>query len=207
MVVVDRLAAGAKGLSGKARFCMKEMEKLYLWGRILLYVFLVGWGVRFLAGNPNAPVVLNSFMHHVNLPIHEAGHIIFGPFGEFLGVLGGTLMQLLIPLAFVITFLVKYKNSFGSAVTLWWLAQNFMDIAPYIDDARAQRLLLLGGVTGRDAPGYHDWNNILGQLGWLEHDHLIARMSYDVGRILMVAMFVWGGYLLVKHFRSLKASP
>lgn len=186
---------------------MKETEKLYLWGRVLLYVFLVGWGVRFLAGHPNAPVVLNSFMHHVNLPIHEAGHIIFGPFGEFLGVLGGSLMQLLIPLAFVITFLVKYKNSFGSSVTLWWLAQNFMDIAPYIDDARAQRLLLLGGVTGRDAPGYHDWNNILGRLGWLEYDHLIAKISYDVGRLLMVAMFVWGGYVLLKQYRDLKAPP
>ena len=186
---------------------MKETEKLYLWGRVLLYVFLVGWGVRFLAGHPNAPVVLNSFMHHVNLPIHEAGHIIFGPFGEFLGVLGGSLMQLLIPLAFVITFLVRYKNSFGSSVTLWWLAQNFMDIAPYIDDARAQRLLLLGGVTGRDAPGYHDWNNILGRLGWLEYDHLMARISYDVGRLLMVAMFVWGGYVLLKQYRDLKASP
>jgi hypothetical protein len=60
-------------------------------------------------------------------------------------------------------------------------------------------------VTGRDAPGYHDWNNILGHLGWLEHDHLIARMSYDAGRILMVAMFVWGGYVLLRQLQDLKA--
>jgi len=29
---------------------------------------------------------------------------------------------------------------------------------------RAQQLILLGGVTGRDQPGYHDWNNLLALL-------------------------------------------
>ena len=185
---------------------MNETEKAYFWGRVLFYLFLVGWGLRFVAGNPNADVVLKSFMHMVNLPIHEAGHLIFSPLGWFMGVLGGTLLQILLPLLFVMTFLIKYRNEFGSAVTLWWLAQNFMDISPYIDDARAQRLLLLGGVTGRDAPGYHDWNNILGHLGWLQHDHLIARISYDIGRFLMVSMFVWGGYVLLKKYRALRRS-
>ena len=108
---------------------MNETERMLFWGRALLYFFLVGWGFRFLAGNPNADVVLYSFMHNVNLPIHEAGHIVFAPLGWFMGVLGGTLMQILVPLAFVITFLTKYRNEFGSAVTLWWLAQNFMDIS------------------------------------------------------------------------------
>ncbi len=182
---------------------MHDMERTWFYGRLILYLFLVVWGVRFIAGGPDAPVVLNSFMHNVNLPLHEAGHVIFGPFGWFIGVLGGTLMQLLVPLLFVITFLVKEKNSFGSAVTLWWFGQNFMDIAPYIGDARAQRLLLLGGVTGKDAPGYHDWNNILGHLGWLDKDQLIASISYDIGRFLMVAMFLWGGYLLLVQFNAL----
>lgn len=184
---------------------MDETKKLYFWGRILLYLILVVWGIRFIGGHPNAPVVLNSFMHNVNLPIHEAGHIVFGIFGWFIGVLGGSLMQLLIPLAFVLVFLLKYKNYFGSSVTLWWLAQNFMDISPYIDDARAQRLLLLGGVTGNDVPGYHDWNNILGHLGWLEHDHLIARISYDIGRFLMFIMILWGLYVLLRQYSELKA--
>ena len=185
---------------------MNGNQKTYFWGRVLLYLFLIGWGLRFLAGNPNADVVLKSFMHMVNLPIHEAGHIVFSPLGRFMGVLGGTLMQIIIPLAFVLTFLIGERNKYGSAVSLWWLAQNFMDISPYIGDARAQRLLLLGGVTGRDAPGYHDWNNILSQLGWLQHDHLIASISYDIGRILMVSMFVWGGYVLLKQYKALRMS-
>ncbi len=185
----------------------KELEKIYVLGRVGLYLFLTVWGIRFIAGHPNAPVVLNSFMHNVNLPIHEAGHIIFAPFGSFLRVLGGSLMQILAPLAFVLAFGLQYRNLYAASITLWWLAQNFMDIAPYIADARAQRLILLGGITGRDLPGYHDWNNILGRLGWLEHDQLIAGISYDIGRFLMVVMIVFGAYVLTRQFRALQAGP
>jgi len=37
------------------------------------------------------------FMHLVNLPFHEAGHIIFKAFGRFIIFLGGCLGQLLMP--------------------------------------------------------------------------------------------------------------
>ena len=36
----------------------------------------------------------------VDFLIHEAGHPIFGIFGEFIGVAGGSLLQVLVPLAF-----------------------------------------------------------------------------------------------------------
>ncbi len=86
---------------------------------------------------------------------------------------------------------------------MWWVAQNFMDIAPYINDARAQRLLLLGGVTGRDVPGYHDWHNILGRLGWLRYDHAIANFSYNLGIVLMITALIWAGSLLFLQYKSL----
>jgi len=37
------------------------------------------------------------FLDRVDLVFHEAGHVIFGFFGEFIGLLGGSLMQVLIP--------------------------------------------------------------------------------------------------------------
>jgi hypothetical protein len=184
-----------------------RVNPVFFWSRVILYGFLVIWGIRFLLGNPDHDVVLLSFMHNVNLPIHEAGHMVFRFLGDFMGVLGGSIMQLLIPAIFVVAFVYQQKNAFGGAISLWWLAQNFMDLAPYIGDARVQRLVLLGGVTGREAPGYHDWNNILGRLGWLQHDETIAAASYDIGRVLMVAMFVWGGYLLLLQYRVMKHGP
>ena len=38
-----------------------------------------------------------GFIHGIDLIFHEAGHVIFGFFGQFLAVLGGSLMQVLIP--------------------------------------------------------------------------------------------------------------
>ena len=42
--------------------------------------------------------VLGSFWHLVNLPFHEAGHILFRPFGRLMTSLGGSITQLLMPL-------------------------------------------------------------------------------------------------------------
>lgn len=40
---------------------------------------------------------------YVNLAIHEGGHLLFRPFGDLLYFLGGSLTQVLLPLAFVST--------------------------------------------------------------------------------------------------------
>lgn len=80
-----------------------------------------------------------------------------------------------------------------------------MDIGPYIADARSGELLLLGGVTGRDVPGYHDWENVLGDLNLLQYDRALGALSYDLGRLLMLAAFAWGGYLLARQGRELRA--
>jgi hypothetical protein len=42
-----------------------------------------------------------SLVDSLDLPIHEAGHPLFGFFGEFIGFAGGTLMQLLVPAVFL----------------------------------------------------------------------------------------------------------
>ena len=78
------------------------------------------------------------------------------------------------------------RDPFGASVALWWTAENFMDMAPYINDARALELILLGGVTGQETDG-HDWENILSTLGWLRYDHRLAHLSYNVGIALMLA--------------------
>jgi hypothetical protein len=85
---------------------------------------------------------------------------------------------------------------------LWWTAESMMDIAPYINAARALDLMLVGGVTGKETDG-HDWGNILGMLGWLHYDHRIAHLAYDLGIVLMLVSFIWGGWLLLRHYRRL----
>ena len=116
--------------------------------------------------------VMDSVLHLPNLVFHEAGHVLFAFFGRFLTVLGGSLFQFALPLALAGAFL-RQNDPFGAAVCTWWAGQNLLDLAPYIADARALQLVLLGGRTGAEVEG-HDWEYLLGQLGWLRFDRPLA---------------------------------
>lgn len=172
-------------------------------GRVLIFLALVVWGVRLMTHSIASNYVGESFLHLINLPFHEAGHVFFAPFGRFIQVLGGTLGQWLVPFTVLCAFVVK-GNPFGGVVGLWWLGESFLDIAPYMDDARAGQLMLLGGVTGSEVADYHDWEVILTKLGWMRHDHLIARLSFGIGVALMLVSFAWGGWVLWRQVKQLR---
>jgi hypothetical protein len=137
---------------------------------------------------------MNSFVHLVNLVFHEAGHIIFSPFGQFMTILGGSLMQIVIPLICAGTFLWQQDDRFGASVCLWWAGESLMDLAPYINDARELRLMLLGGPA--DAVEGHDWEAILTSLGWLHLDHTLARGAWWTAAIVMVGALAWSGFAI-----------
>ena len=111
------------------------------------------------------------------------------------------------PLICFLVFLLKYKNTFGAAVAFWWFGENFLDIAPYINDARDLTLPLLGGNTGRNAPyGFHDWEFILNETGLIRYDHTVAAACYSIGIALMLIALIWSAYLLHKQYRNLDLS-
>lgn len=171
-------------------------------GRVAVFLLLLWWGRALIFTPLETNYTGESFLHLINLPFHEAGHLLFIPLGRFMTILGGSLGQILMPLVCLATFLIKTRDPFGASVALWWTAESFMDIAPYINDAREMDLMLLGGVTGKETDG-HDWNNLLTMLGWLEYDHRLAHFAYNFGILLMLASFAWGGLLLLKHYRRL----
>jgi hypothetical protein len=156
-------------------------------GRIVLWIALAVWTVSLV----RAPgeMVMDSFMHLINLPFHEAGHIIFSPFGRFLTILGGSLMQLLVPAVCGAALYFQTDDPFGAAVCAWWMGENLLDLAPYINDARSLQLMLLGGPA--NAVEGHDWEAILESLGWLHLDHAIANAAHSIGAVLMVAALAW----------------
>lgn len=140
-----------------------------------------------------------GFMHAINLPFHEAGHVVFGVFGEFIGSLGGTLGQLLIPIICGIALLRTSGDTFGASLCTAWFGQNWLDIAPYMADARAGELLLLGGNYGQSSPyGFHDWEFILGETGLLAYDRVLATLTLNGGRLILLAAFAWGAWLLMR---------
>jgi hypothetical protein len=181
-----------------------DTNPLYLGGRALLIIILLIWGWRLALCPLKSTCVFESFLHLINLPFHEAGHIIFRPFGRYMTSLGGSLGQLLMPVICGIALILTRRDSFGGSVCLWWFGQNFIDLAPYIYDARAGVLPLVGGNTGRTSPyGFHDWEFLLNEVGLLRYDHLIAGIAHKVGIVLMSIAILWGGYLLIRQYKNL----
>lgn len=128
------------------------------------------------------------WLDSLDLAIHESGHLLFAFAGDTLTLLGGTLMQLLVPLAFVVA-LWRRGDRHGATVPLWWAGQNCWNISVYMRDARAQMLPLVGG-------GEHDWALLLGQWGWLEHDQGLGGAVYLVGVALYLTAII-GGWLVL----------
>ena len=169
-------------------------------GRGLLLFLAALWTVGFLAHGLDAPHISRSFLHLLHLVFHEAGHVVFSPFGHFVMVLGGTLMQLLVPAALLAAFLLQNRQPFPAALMLWWGGSSLVDVAPYVADARALALPLLDGRTGAEVEG-HDWEYILTALGWLRYDVLLGRLAFGLGCALMVLALAWGGYVLALQAR------
>jgi hypothetical protein len=118
-------------------------------------------------------------------------------------VLGGTLGQLIMPVVAGVALLRTNRDAFGASLALWWFGQSMMDCAPYINDARDLKLMLLGGGTGADRPGIHDWENILLDLGLIEHDRRIAFAVDKLGEFLLLLGLAWGARVLWLQYRAL----
>jgi hypothetical protein len=159
-------------------------------GRAILLILLARWTCLFLFWPMREDTIGASFLHTIDLMFHEAGHVLFSPFGELMTTLGGSLMQVLVPIACGIAFVTTSPNLFGAAVMCWWTGQNLLDVAIYINDARALQLTLLGGFTGAEVEG-HDWEHILQLTGLTLHDHQIAWTTHVVGAVLMLAALAW----------------
>lgn len=163
-------------------------------GRAALLALLAWWTVRFVPHPLDAGRVIDSFLHLINLPFHEAGHIVFIPLGEFMTILGGSLFQIIIPIVCAVAF-ARRDDWFGMSVCLWWAGENLVDLGPYIADARALQLPLIGGQTGAEVYG-HDWEAILEMLGWLHLDHKIGMGAHIAGSVIMIASLGLGGWCL-----------
>jgi hypothetical protein len=166
------------------------LRRVGLVGRALLLIGLAVWTWSF-ARAPMGLATADSVLHLPNLVFHEAGHVILGVFGRFVAAVGGSLFQVAVPLALAGAFL-RQRDSFGAAVCSWWAGQNLLDIAPYIADARSLQMVLLGGRTGAEVEG-HDWEYILGELGWLHLDRTLGLTAHRLGLVIMFAALVWGG--------------
>lgn len=123
-----------------------------------------------------------TFLDGVNLFIHEAGHLIFAFLGEDLMLLGGTIVQILVPSIFLGYFFYQ-QNFFSVFFCLFWIGNNLINISVYIKDAVYMSLPLVGG-------GKHDWNLLLTKRGMLEKSDLIGSIVWFLGVVCILASLV-----------------
>jgi hypothetical protein len=138
------------------------------------------------------------FIDNVNLAIHEAGHLLFMFFGEFIGILGGTILQIALPVITVTAF-IKQEDRFAVTFSIVWLGTNMFSVARYLADAQNQLLPLvhLGG-----GEPIHDWNYLLAHLNLLDQCGFISGVIYALGYLLIVGAIFYGAFLLARQ-RSL----
>lgn len=124
---------------------------------LLSYLAFMLWFLLF-SYRPDDPLGFHPpwgiwVMDMLNLFVHEAGHLFFGLFGRTISVLGGTLMQCLLPLALVVVTLKERVQRAG--LPLFWCGESLINASAYIADAPYRNLKLIReGLI-------HDWHYLL----------------------------------------------
>lgn len=162
-------------------------------GRVAGLTILVVLALKILGrGLTHVPGGALGFIHGVDLIFHEAGHVILGFFGEFVHILGGSLLQMVIPAVCAIYFFGQRQPA-GCAVALFWAGESLTDVAIYVADGQRRALPLLSeGMT-------HDWNYLLGRLGLLGYADGLGRLVFTAGALTMLAAL---GLLAHDAFRA-----
>ena len=135
-------------------------------------------------------------LHGSLLIFHEAGHMLFMPFGEFMMILGGSLFQLMVP-AFFIAYFAHRRDWYAASFAALYLAASLAGVAIYIADARAGELPLLGGERSN-----HDWTFLLIEMELLDRDTTIGWYVMRVGGLVFWMALASGGYFAWYRRRS-----
>jgi len=138
---------------------------------------------------------INAFIHNIDLPIHEFGHLFFGIiFGgqSLMMIAGGSLFQTIFPCILAGSFFFR-KDYLGFAVCSLWVGENLIDVSYYIADASAREMPLITGD-----PDTHDWFNILSELNILQMDTRIGRVIFFLGSLLMISSLLYAFYVVNK---------
>jgi hypothetical protein len=161
---------------------------LFAYLSYLLYIMIAEYDPT--AGNFRPPFLL-WITDWMNLYMHEAGHVLFKMFGRTIYFLGGSLTQVLLPLALVLV-IARQRNWYIGAAG-FWLGENMVNVSVYIKDAPYRKLHLIGqGLI-------HDWN-------WLLSNNLdvaepLADAVFVIGIVICFASIVVGVLLSIRDFR------
>ena len=160
---------------------------ILVYGLVLLHLWLAKV-VLSLSWDPASGSLIDTAL----MPIHEGGHTLFAFFGTFLAVLGGSLLQWLVPLFLVVGF-VRQRDLYAicAGIVVFGVSLNstyvYMDSAFHLEKYPDMVFVTLGDAQQEAT---HDWQYLFGSLGmYHSSDAVVALM-----RVLSLGM-LWCGWL------------
>lgn len=136
-----------------------------------------------------------SFLDLVDLPIHETGHLLFRPFGEFMMIVGGSLFQVIFPAVFV-GYFVWHEKPYSAAIVLFWVGQSILNVWVYASDAVVMQLVLTSGFTGTEG-SFHDWNYLLTETGLIKSTKIVSGIIRAAGTLTIITAGIFSIYYSV----------
>lgn len=173
------------------------MSTFVLTLKLLFCAFLCYLLVFLLTGyDPASPGFRPPFvlwvLDTINLFIHEAGHLFLRPFGMFVHILGGSLVQVALPAALLA---VTWRQNIGQiGYAGFWVGQSMINVSVYIQDAPVRKLRLIArGVI-------HDWAWLLN--GNPEWAALLGGVVYWTGILICAASVGALAVLALRAYRE-----
>jgi len=169
------------------------------WLRAALLSYLAYAGARHVEAGVRGEY--RSWFAGITLAFHELGHLVLAPFGRTMMLLGGSLFQVLIPIAAGVYLLLRQHDWFGLPVAGVWLATSLFELSSYVDDANRNNLPLVG--MGDNV--IHDWDALLTEHHLLNHAQTFAgliRASAIGALALSIALGLWLLFAMVPPPRT-----
>ena len=154
---------------------------------VLLHLWFgtVVWGATL---DPTYTCILDSVL----MPIHEGGHLLFSLLGTWMGVLGGSLLQWLVPVLLIGSF-ARQRDAYAVCAGVMALGLSLRGSYVYMDSAfhgekyPDMMVVSLGDPTQE---GIHDWQYLFGSLKlYHESERIVA------GVHALYLTLLWGGWL------------
>jgi len=136
-----------------------------------------------------------SFLDMVDLPIHETGHLLFRPFGEFMMIAGGSLFQIIFPVVFV-GYFIWHEKYYSAAIVLFWVGRSVLNVWVYASDAVVMQLVLTSGFTGTEG-SFHDWNYLLTETGLIKSTKIVSGIIRATGTLTIITAGIFSIYYSV----------
>ena len=169
----------------------------YWWARLPVYVWMAYTISLYLGDSEFIGYRLANPINAIDFGMHELGHFLFIPLGQFMTIAGGSLMQILFPLAWA--GIAVYKRwYFAAGLCVVWMGLSGIDVSIYAADAQVRLLPLVS--LGGDYDSAHDWYQMLSRLDMLEQTNQVASAIRLSSIVAIVVGMAWSGVLMLSMF-------